>query len=552
MDLVYFIVLVGVLIFVHESGHFLWAKLFGVRVLTFSLGFGPRVAGFSRGGTDYVIAALPLGGYVRMLGENPHEQIRREDEPHAFHTQPVWRRVVIVFAGPMMNLVFPLVLYFVVFLGTSTLSPAIIGDVFPGQPADGKLEAGDRITGIDGEPVKTFYDLTRIVGTKAGQTLRFEIERDGEALTRPITPVAKRVERPLDLAEEVGRIGISVNQPLSIVGVTDDKSPAAEAGLATFDWVVSAAGKRCDRWGELQRVLSGNRGSLVPVTVLRPEPVQGALGALLGVSLYAPRVATLMPHPGSAPGGERAGLEAGDLYVSQVLADSPEARAGLRKGDRLIALDGQPIRHFSSFLEELEAGGGKTRALTVRRDGDMLTLRYALAHARGTGEYEERDRYAIGMRRWQPTLPFPEVKNPNPLAYAFDEAVRATSEVVELTAISFVRLFQGRLSMKSIGGPLTIFDAAGEAAREGAMNYLFLMGFISVNLGLINLMPIPLLDGGHLLFFLIELITRKPLSARLREYASMAGLTILILLMVFAFKNDVERQWPQIFQSASK
>jgi regulator of sigma E protease len=553
MDLVYFVVLVGVLIFVHESGHFLWAKLFGVRVLTFSLGFGPRVAGFTRGGTDYVIAALPLGGYVRMLGENPHEQIRREDEPHAFHTQPVWRRVVIVFAGPMMNLLFPLLLYFVVFLGTDKLSPAIVGDVFPGQPADGKLEPGDRITAIDGEPVQTFYDLTRIVGTKAGQTLRFELERDGETLTRPITPVAKRVERPLDLSEEVGRIGVSVNQPLSIVGVTDDHAPAAEAGIQTFDWVVSAAGKRCDRWGELQRVLSGNRGSLVPVTVLRPEPVNGALGSLLGVSVYTPRVATMMPRPGTEPGGERAGLEAGDLYVSQVMADSPEALAGLRRGDRLVALDGRPIRHFTSFLEELEAGGGRVRELTVRRDGDLLTLRYALAHQLGSGEYEqERDRYGVGMRRWQPTLPFPEVKNPRPLAYAFHEAVRATSEVVELTAISFVRLFQGRLSMKSIGGPLTIFDAAGEAAREGAMNYLFLMGFISVNLGLINLMPIPLLDGGHLLFFLIELITRKPLSARLREYASMAGLTILILLMVFAFKNDVERQWPQIFQSASE
>lgn len=553
MDLVYFIVLVGVLIFVHESGHFLWAKLFGVRVLTFSLGFGPRVAGFTRGGTDYQIAALPLGGYVRMLGENPHEQIRREDEPHAFHTQPVWRRFVIVLAGPMMNLLFPLVLYFVVFLGTSTLSPAIIGDVFPGQPADGKLEPGDRVTAIDGEPVQTFYDLTRLVGTKAGQTLRFAIERDGETLTRPITPIAKRVERPLDLSEEVGRIGVSVNQPLSIVGVLDDRSPAAEAGINTFDWVVSAAGKRVDRWGELEHVLSANRGSLVPITVLRPEPVPGALGALLGVSVYAPRVATLMPHVGTAPGGERAGLEAGDLYVSRVFAGSPEARAGLRKGDRLLALDGRPIRHFTSFLEELEAAGGATHELTVRRDGDLLTLHYALAHAPGTGEYEhDRDRYAIGMRRWQPTMPFAEVKNPNPLGYASHEAVRATSEVVELTAISFVRLFQGRLSMKSIGGPLTIFDAAGEAAREGAMNYLFLMGFISVNLGLINLMPIPLLDGGHLLFFLIELVTRKPLSQRLREYASMAGLTILILLMVFAFKNDVERQWPQIFQSASE
>ncbi len=551
MDLVYFTVLVGVLIFVHESGHFVWAKLFGVRVLTFSLGFGPRVAGFTRGGTDYVIAALPLGGYVRMLGENPHEQVRPEDEPQAFHTQPVWRRVVIVFAGPLMNLIFPLLLYFFVFLGTRELSPALVGDVFPGQPADGKLEPGDRITAIDGEPVATFYDLTRIVSERPGQTLRFTIERDGETITRPITPVAKRVQRPLDLSEEVGRIGVSVNEPLSVVGVMSPHAAAAEAGIETFDWIVSAAGKRTERWGELERVLDGNRGSLVPVTLLRPERVEGALGALLGVSVYAPRVATLMPKPGSAPGRERAGLEPADLYVTQVLKGSAEAKAGLAVGDRLLALDGQPIRHFSSFLEELEAGGGKMHALVVRRAGEEISLRYALARQRD-GEYEARDRYTIALRRWQPTVPFAEIANPNPLGYAWREAFRATREVVELTAVSFVRLFQGRLSMKSIGGPLTIFDAAGEAAREGAVNYLFLMGFISVNLGLINLMPIPLLDGGHLLFFLVELVTRKPISARLREYASLAGLTLLILLMVFAFKNDVERQWPQIFHSAAR
>jgi regulator of sigma E protease len=548
MDLVYFIVLVGVLIFVHESGHFLWAKLFGVRVLTFSLGFGPRVAGFSRGGTDYVIAAIPLGGYVRMLGENPHEKVRREDEAQSFHGQPVWRRVVIVFAGPMMNLLFPLLLYFFVFLNTTKLSPAVIGDVFAGQPAEGKLQQGDRITAIDDQPVETFYDLTRIVGERAGQTLRFSIERNGETLTAPITPVAKRVQRPLDLSEEVGRIGISVNQPLSAIGVLHPKSAAHEAGIKTFDWVVSAAGKRVERWSDLERVLDENRGSLIPITVLRPETVSGPLGAL-GVALFMPRVATLTPAAGVGNGRERAGLEPGDLYVSQVTPGSPEAAVGLAAGDRLIELDGKPIRHFSSFLEELEAGLGNNHELVVRRDGELVRLRYALAHQRGSSDYEERDRYVVGLRRWQPTVPFPEVDNPHPVAYAAHEAWRATSEVVELTATSFVRLFQGRLSMKSIGGPLTIFDAAGEAAREGAVNYLFLMGFISVNLGLINLMPIPMLDGGHLLFFLIELVTRKPLSGRLREYASLAGLTLLILLMVFAFKNDVERQWPQIFQS---
>jgi len=549
MDLVYFIVLVGVLIFVHESGHFLWAKLFGVRVLTFSLGFGPRVAGFTRGGTDYVIAAIPLGGYVRMLGENPHDTVRCEDEQQSFKAQPVWRRFVIVLAGPMMNLLFPLLLYFFVFLNTTHLSPAVIGDVFPGQPADGKLAQGDRITAIDEHPIETFYDLTSVVAERAGQTLRFTIVRDGQTLTAPITPVAKRVQRPLDLSEEVGRIGISVNQPLSTVGVTSSRSPAGEAGIHTFDWVVSAASKRVERWSDLERVLDGNRGSLIPITVMRPEPVAGPLGAL-GVALFMPRVATLTPTPGVGQGPERAGLEPGDLYVSQVMPDSPEARAGLRAGDRLVALDEQPILHFSSFLEALQAAGGKHHELSVRRDGELVTLRYALAHHRG-GEYEERDSYVVGLRRWQPTLPFAEVPNPHPVAYAFHEAWRATGEVVELTATSFVRLFQGRLSMKSIGGPLTIFDAAGEAAREGAVNYLFLMGFISVNLGLINLMPIPLLDGGHLLFFIIELVTRRPLSGRLREYASIAGLTVLILLMVFAFKNDVERQWPQIFQGTS-
>jgi regulator of sigma E protease len=191
MDLVYFIVLVGVLIFVHESGHFLWAKLFGVRVLKFSLGFGPRIAGFTRGDTEYVIAAVPLGGYVRMLGENPHDEVGSDDDSHAFHTQALWKRIVIVVAGPMMNLTFPLLLYFFVFLGTTSVAPAVIGDVIPGEPADGKLEPGDRVVAVDGEEVETFQELSRMVSPRAGHTLRFTIERGKERVTRPIRPVKK-------------------------------------------------------------------------------------------------------------------------------------------------------------------------------------------------------------------------------------------------------------------------------------------------------------------------------------------------------------------------
>lgn len=552
MDLVYFIVLVGVLIFVHESGHFMWAKLFGVRVLRFSLGFGPRIAGFTRAGTEYVIAALPLGGYVRMLGENPHDEVPSEEVGTSFNAQPLWRRIIIVCAGPAMNLAFPVLLYFVVFLGTTTLAPAVVGDVFPGQPADGKLLPGDRIVAVDGESVETFQDLTRVVAPQPGRTLRFTIERDDEVIERAITPTRKHLERPLDLSEDVGRIGISSSQPLSVIGVSDPNGPAHAADLRTFDWVISARGKPTERFTDLSRTLNENRGSLVPLTVLRPERVQGALGGVLGVSVYAPRVATLTPEPGEADGLERAGIESADLYVSHVLSDSPEAQAGLLVGDRILTLDGEPIRHFTQFLEQLEAGRGAEHSLVVRRKGEQVTLRYRLEHQSGVNEYGQAyDRYAVGVRRWSPTVPHDVIDNPSPVSYALREAFRATGEVVELTATSILRLLQGRLSMKSIGGPLTIFDAAGEAARGGALNYLFLMGFISINLGLINLLPIPMLDGGHLLFFIVELLTRRPLSVRFREYASIAGLTILIMLMVFAFKNDIERQWPQIIESVS-
>jgi regulator of sigma E protease len=553
MDLVYFIVLVGVLIFVHESGHFLWAKLFGVRVLRFSLGFGPKIAGFTRGDTEYVVAAVPLGGYVRMLGENPHDEVHGEEASASFMGQALWKRVVIVCAGPLMNLSFPVLLYFVVFLGQHSVAPSVVGDVFPGEPADGKLQPGDRVLAIDGEPIETFRDLTRAVAPHAGRTLSFTVEREGEVLERTITPNVTEVQRPLELSERVGRIGIASNQKLATIGISEPSGPAASAQLKTFDWIISANGKSTERWVELERALDKNRGSLMPLTVLRPERVPSALGGVLGVSVFAPHVVTLMPEPGTGSGLTRAGLEQSALYVSQVAQRSPEAIAGIRVADRIVALDGKPVRLFSDFLAQLEASNDREHTVVIKRAGQLFTLHYRLERHSGTDEFgQPYQNYTSGIRTWAPTIPQPDIDNPNPISFALSESLRLTGEVVELTAFSIVRLFQGRLSMKSIGGPLQMYDAAGDAARAGAFNFLLFMGFISVNLGLINLMPIPVLDGGHLLFLLIELVWRKPLSVRFREYASIAGLSILILLMVFAFKNDVERQWPQLVGDSAR
>lgn len=544
MDAVSFIVLVGVLIFVHELGHFAWAKFFGVRVLTFSIGFGPRIAGFRRGETEYVLSAIPLGGYVKMLGESPTDHVSRKDEAVAFQNQALWKRIVIVTAGPAMNLLFPVALYFVVYLGESAVPGPVIGTVIPGRPAESRLFAGDRVLEINGDEVETFHDISRIVEDSAGKRLSFHVLRDGKEIATEVEPVLTSVTRPLDIVDRVGRIGIMPHQPAAILGVTSSASPAAGAGLRTFDRVVAVAGKPVDRFGDLERVFRGNGGSLVPLTYLRPTRVVGALGGLVELDVYEPRVAVVTPNPGAGEPLQRAGLEIADLYVSQVTVGSPEHRLGLLPGDRLVALDGRRLRTWSEFATLMGAEGDRPHDLTWHRDGVRMQGHLRGHHEVGVSDQGEPfDRVTVSIAHWVPVRVPELIPNPDRVTSAFSQSLASTGEMIELTWYSIVRLFQGRLSVKSIGGPLTMLEVAGSAARAGALNYLAIMAFISVNLGLINLLPIPMLDGGHLLFFTIEGAMRRKLHPRVRQYASLAGLALLLLLMGVAIKNDVDRRW---------
>jgi regulator of sigma E protease len=357
-----------------------------------------------------------------------------------------------------------------------------------------------------------------------------------------------RVQRryPLDIVDEVGRIGISPYHPQPVIGVTSPTGPAAAALLQTFDLVVAARGKPVDRWTDLERMLDSNQGSLLPLTYLRPRTIRGALGGLLDLDVYEPRVTTLAPEPGSGPSSERAGLELSDLYVSQVKEGSPEHRLGLLPGDRLLSLDGEPIRLWRSLLLKLNERPRSLHRLSWRRDGRELFGSFTLQPEKGVGDLGQlTDRFVVGIRNWLPLRLEPPEPNPHPLSYALQEAVSETANMVRFTFYSIVRLLQGRLAVESIGGPLAIFEVSGTAAREGVLNYLKLMAFISINLGLINLLPIPLLDGGHLTFALIEAVMRRPLSLRVRQKTYIIGLVLLLLLMILAVKNDVERRWGQ-------
>ena len=345
-----FVVVLGVLIFFHELGHFLVARLFKVGVEKFSLGFGPRLFGKKVGLTDYRVSLIPLGGYVKMVGEDPTAEMDPREIPISFTHKHVFKRMLIVAAGPAFNLLLAVLIFYGIFQisGNYILKPSI-GGVQDGSPAQtAGLQSGDMIAAIDETPVSS--------------------------------------------------------------------------------------------WDEMAALIAGSNGKPVTITVQRPE---------------------------------------WDLFSVTV---TPQATASK-----------------NIFNEDVQ-------------------------------------RYIIGISSAG------EVVNQrlNPFE-SMAESLRQAYNITKLTIVSIVKLIQGTVSTKTLGGPIMIAEMAGQQAREGAVNLLFFIALLSINLAIINFLPIPVLDGGHMLFFLIEAVTRRPLNTRMREIAQQAGIFILVMLMIFVFYNDITR-----------
>jgi regulator of sigma E protease len=538
-----FVALVGALVFVHELGHFLAARLFGVKVLQFSLGFGPRIFGVRWRGTEYRIALLPLGGFVKMLGEDPEDTVAPADAQYAFSAQSVFRRAVIVLAGPLMSLAFPLLLYFMVGLGQRTLTPPIIGTVVVGHPADGKLQPGDKVLSIDGRQIISFQDIRERIANAPGRPMRFRVERAGQPVEVTITPLSVKLDQPLDVVEFAGRAGIAAGFALPVIAVRDQRSPAAVAGLRTFDMVLSYAGRPLTRAIELERALAVSRGSLVPVSFVRPVAVNAALEGLCDLEVFDPGLAMLTPDPGEGDVGSRTGVESPDLYVADVPATSPEYAMGLRRGDRILGIDGVAPPSWEAAREALLDAPERSHAVSFRRDGREVAGAFRVEREEFTDEFGQRFRRpSFRTDHWVPALLEPPIENPSPTTAALYSAVRDTTNALGYLSLAIWRVAQGRVPASSVGGPIAIYDASASTAGEGVAGFLRLMALISINLGLLNLLPVPTLDGGHLVFYAIEAARRKPLSLRTRRLASLVGLIALLALMGLAVKNDVTRR----------
>jgi len=413
----------GVIIVVHEAGHLLVAKAFGVRVMTFSVGFGKRLWGFQRGETEYRVSAVPLGGYVRLGGESP-EDVDPSD-PREFLNKPRWQRILVYLAGPAANIVLAVLVFSLVFMvGIEVMS-------FPDMPA--------------------------------------------------------------------------------VIGGVEASSSAAQAGLRRGDRILDVNGERVDSWQDVLLGVMGSPNKPVALTLQRGPQ-----------TLHATVTPKLVPR-----------YEVGDLagmipmvrpQVIEIVKGQPAEAAGFRPGDEIRAVDGRPVIDSQAFVDAISPRAGQQIGVQVLRDGRPLTLTVVPRNDNGSGRIGVK----IGFyQRFGPSR-------------AFVEGARYSVQTVEQIFQILGKIFTRQLSAKgALAGPLEIAKQSGEAARLGFKYLLQLMGFISISIAVMNLMPIPILDGGQIFILMVEGVIRRDLSLRLKEIVSQVGFVMILLLMFVVIYFDV-------------
>ena len=433
IDIIAVTIVLGVIIFLHELGHFLAAKFFRVRVETFSLGFGTRLFGFKAGETDYRISALPLGGYVKMAGEMPGELAQQVVvRPGDLASKPRWQRLIIIVAGPAMNVI----------LAIGLLVPIYMAQF----PRDSVLD-----------------------------------------------------------------------QP-AVVASVEPNTPAASAGLQPFDRIIAVDGVRDPTWEQVGMRAAVSEDHPLPVTIARGSRI-----------LHA----TLTPNSQQQATFGLGVVPAMPVVFAAVTPGSPAAQGGLQPGDRVLDLNGRRLGNPRELTDALQAAAGKPVALTLWRQGRRVQARVA---ARDELQPDGHKRWMIGVELQ--TVRFVHLPFGQAVQQSLADNRRYSTLIMDLVG----RLVTHQASLKSLQGPVSIADMAGQLARQSSL--VPLVGFtsmISLNLGILNLLPIPILDGGTILFLLVESVLRHDVSLRVKERIYQAGFAFLVLLMTFVIYNDIVR-----------
>lgn len=445
-----FALALGVLVVVHEYGHYLAARLCKVKVLRFSIGFGKPLATkrFTPDGTEWSIAAFPLGGYVKMLDEHegdvaPHELDR------AFNRQPVSRRMFIVAAGPLANFLLAVVLYWALFVhGVAGLKP-MLGEAPPATAAAAAgFQRGDLITAIGGQPVATWQDARLALLERAGQAEAVEVETRNEH-------------------EEI-------------------------------------AFRRLD------------------LSALGPDDLDNDFLTKLGLTRFQPELPPV---------------------VGKILPQGAAERAGMRAGDEVVSVNGRPVKRWDELVQWVRRSPEQVLRLEIRRAAGTSVIELTPAAVAEGGATVGKVGAAPVVDEAQFEKLLTEVRYPP--VRALVEALRKTWDTSVLSLKMIGKMVVGQISLKNISGPITIADYAGQSAHMGWVPYLNFLALISISLGVLNLLPIPLLDGGHLMYHIAEIIKGGPVSEKAMEIGQKVGIALLFILMVFALFNDLNRLFSQ-------
>lgn len=535
------IVLLGGLIFFHEFGHYIIAKSFGVRVEVFSLGFGKKLFRKTWGDTEYCLSVFPLGGYVKLMGDDPYKEVPAAEAHRAFSTQKLYKRFLIVAAGPLFNLLLGFLLMMVIFAIGRPVPGTKIGTVqYESLAWESGIRAKDRILAINDTQLKTWQELEDYLKTRGGQTATVKLDRSGTLIETSV-PISWINSRNIFGKEEkVGGIaGISEMPLASVVGISDPQSNAAKAGLKTGDQVTKIGTVPIQNYDSINEVLETEWKAKQPLTfsIVRNDSDELSFSVVLPEST-----------PPKLPFGyaERLGIYPPDVFIRSISKDSPAEKAGLQPGDRIVSLGGQPVYSFENIVDHVQSKGkaGEPVVVTLERSGKTITLPITAEETTFPDPITQQPvkKFLLGFSP-QTVVNAPEtvdliIREPIPLiTRAFSE----TWDMADKIVMSLVKLLTGDISFKHLGGPVMIASIAGKSLDAGATSFLYTMAFISINLFLLNLFPIPILDGGHLLFFSIEAIKGKPVSIKTMELANQIGLVLILMLVGLTLYNDIAR-----------
>lgn len=538
---------IGLLVLVHELGHFLVARVFGIGAPVFSIGMGPRIAGFRWGDTDVRISALPIGGYVQLAGADPFgEEDADSGVPpeQDFSKRPVWQKLLVMAAGPGVNLILPVFLFTGLLMAGRPELAAEVGTIVPDSvAADAGLARGDRITAVGEDTTPAWVDVSAGLATHLGSDgpvgidwVRGDAQGHGAV---PASALAPGLMRGVD-AYTFGALPFHW---AARIGVPDPASPAAQAGLQTGDEVVAVDGEAVEHWDGIHDGLAGPGEHVL--TVERPDP--GAPSSTTQHTIVLPP-APAEGFPQVAAFDDPWGMVPIATFIASVSEGHPAEAAGLRTGDRFLTIDGAPVwsfDHFNARVERLHEGrtGAVPLTLTVQRGADIQTVEVTPEMIVVPGEPWKRP--IIGVRSWGGVARSVGLTS---RAYPITEAVPVALEETGLLMHATLSLLGNLLVMEadvseSVGGPVAIVQVAGETAERGLFAFIGMLGMLSISLGLVNLLPVPVLDGGQILFHLIEAVRGRPLSIELREKVQMVGVMLLAVTFLYVTANDLSRLW---------